>query len=75
MRFLITTVSNKIEDYLLFLTEYQFVYRKETQSQGYIFIESLEDLLRLKANIGRELILTTDHEDNPSIEIYDDYRE
>ena len=41
---------------------------------GWIRIESLKELITLSIALNRELIIFTD-DDDPTIEIYDDYRE
>lgn len=41
---------------------------------GYITINSLQDLMRLKEAVSDELIISADA-NGPSIEIYDDFRE
>ena len=41
----------------------------------YITIDTLEDLIKLKAIVNQEIILTKDNKENHEIEIYDNYRE
>jgi hypothetical protein len=64
-----------MDNYLLFLQKFKFEFSKDNQSQGYITIESLEELIDLKKTIDCQLIITSDYNENPAIEIYDDYRE
>lgn len=42
---------------------------------GFIVINSLEELITLKKDVEHEIIIDTECDDVPTIEIYDDWRE
>ena len=54
---------------------YHGEYKKWWGAQGFVFINSLEELIALFDDIKKELIVDRDNEGEPSIEIYDNWRE
>ena len=49
------------------LSDYEYV--------GKVVINSLEELFSLSKELDREIIVSADHGREPSLEIYDDWRE
>ncbi|MGM7720589.1 hypothetical protein [uncultured Metabacillus sp.] len=70
MKFKVSVASEDISKYILFLNEFDFELSEEYEDEGYIIINTLEDLIKLRTNIGQSLILGQN-----SITIYDDWME
>lgn len=69
MKFVITSTSNELSNSKPKYTEKKYLEGKK----WYIEINTIEEIIKLSKETGRELIINTDEE--PYIEIYDCFRE
>jgi hypothetical protein len=75
MKFEIYSTSGKMKGYVRLLTDKGFKLEEKNKYAIYVEVESLERLRELMFTINHEIVLLGEPDEEPAIEIYDDYRE